>query len=160
MSEIRKRTIQGIAVGEKIATERTFTEEDLLHFADLTRDYNPVHFDERFAAAKNLPGRICHGLLVASMLTEIGGQIGWLASRMDLRFKGPVYLGDRITCELTVTEITEECRAAADVVFRNQDGIVVIDATVTGVLPGPEEKQVMEAMLAEGDPTNPLGSRG
>jgi acyl dehydratase len=146
-------------VGEKIATERTFTEEDMLHFADLTRDYNPVHFDERFAAAKDLPGRICHGLLVASMLTEIGGQIGWLASRMDLRFKAPVYLGDRIICELTVTEITEERRAAAYVVFRNQDGIVVIEATVTGVLPGTEEKQVMEAMLAEGDPTNRLGSR-
>jgi acyl dehydratase len=156
MSDIRNRSVQGIAVGDTFATERTFTESDVIAFADLTRDYNPVHFDERFAAAKHLSRRICHGLLVGSMLTELGGQIGWLASQMEFRFRAPVYVGDRITCEMTVTKIAQQGRAAATATFRNQDHVTVIEAGVTGLLPGPKERQVMQTMLAEGDPTNKL----
>ena len=156
MTEIRKRAITGFRVGEKIATQRTFTEADVVAFADLTRDYNPVHLDERFAAAKKFPKQICHGLLVGSMVTEIGGQIGWLASKIDFRFKAPVYVGDHITCELTIIEITQRGRARAEAIFRNQDDVPVMEAAVSGILPGPEEKQVLQTMLAEGDPTNGL----
>ena len=156
MTEIRRRAIKGFRAGEKIATQRTFTEADVVAFADLTRDYNPVHLDERFAAAKKFPKQICHGLLVGSMVTEMGGQIGWLASKIDFRFKAPVYVGDRITCELTIIEITQRGHARAEAIFRNQDDVTVIEAAVSGILPGPQEKQVLQTMLAEGDPTNRL----
>ena len=105
MSQIRNQTIQGLTVGKTFTVSRKFTEQDMITFADITRDYNPIHFDERFVAAKNLKGRICHGLLVGSLLTEIGGQIGWLASEMNFRFKKPVYFGDTIECSLTITKI-------------------------------------------------------
>lgn len=75
----RKKTIEGIKVGDTFSVSRKFSEKEMIQFAEITRDYNPVHFDERFTEAKNFKGRICHGLLVASMITEIGGQIGWLA---------------------------------------------------------------------------------
>src|SRR5260370_36959901 len=75
MSHIRKKAIAGLKPGDSFTVSRTFTEQDMLAFADLSRDYNPVHFDDRFADAKNFRGRICHGLLVASLATEIGGQI-------------------------------------------------------------------------------------
>ena len=105
MSKIRKRTIEGLRVGDSFTVSRTFTEEDVLKFSEITRDYNPVHFEDRFSAVKKFNGRICHGLLIASILTEIGGQIGWLASVMNFRFKRPVYLEDTITCNLTITEL-------------------------------------------------------
>lgn len=123
-------------------------------FAEMSRDYNPVHFDDRFAEVKNFRGRICHGLLVASLLTEIGGQIGWLASGMNFRFRKPVYFGDTIECRLTITELDDRNRAKAEAVFKNQQEEIVIEAHLTGIVPGSPEKRVMEAMLAEGDPTN------
>jgi 3-hydroxybutyryl-CoA dehydratase len=126
----------------------------MAEFAEVSRDYNPVHFDDRFAEVKGFTGRICHGLLVGSMLTEIGGQIGWLASGMNFRFKKPVYFGGAIACCLTITEVDERERAMADAVFMNQNGEVVIEASITGIVPGGAERRVLAAMMAEGDPTN------
>ncbi|UCH20752.1 MAG: MaoC family dehydratase [Deltaproteobacteria bacterium] len=157
MSDILKKTIQGLKVGDTFSITRAFSEADMVQFADITRDYNPVHFDDRFATVKRFSGRICHGLLIASMLTEIGGQIGWLASRMDFRFKKPVYYGDAIKCSLTITKIDEGGRAEAEAIFQNRDGVIVIEAFLTGILPGGKEKKVLKAMLAEGDPTNKAG---
>jgi len=156
MSEIRRRTISGLKVGDSFAVSRSFTEEEVNRFADLSRDYNPVHFEQRFTATKGFNGLICHGLLVASLLTEIGGQIGWLASQMQLRFKGPVYVGETVTCHFTISEIDGRGRATADVVYTNPQGNIVLEAVLKGILPGSEEKSVLEAMVAEGDPTNKL----
>ena len=150
MSQIRNQTIQGLSVGETFTVSRKFTEQDMKIFADITRDYNPIHFDNRFAAAKNLKGRICHGLLVGSLLTEIGGQIGWLASEMNFRFKKPVYFGDTIECSLTITEIDGRNRARAEVIYRNQDGAIVLEAELAGILPGDRERRILEAIVAGG----------
>jgi 3-hydroxybutyryl-CoA dehydratase len=154
MSYIREKTIAGLKQGDSFAVSRTFKEQDTAAFADLSRDYNPVHFDHRFAKVKDFQGRICHGLLVASLLTEIGGQIGWLASGMNFRFKKPVYFGETIECCLTITELDDRNRAKAEAVFKNQQNEVVMEAYLTGIIPGSSEKRVMEAMMAEGDPTN------
>jgi 3-hydroxybutyryl-CoA dehydratase len=151
---MRKQAIAGLKLGDSFSVSRTFTEQDTIAFADISGDYNPVHFDDRFANAKNFRSRICHGLLVASLATEIGGQIGWLASGMNFRFKKPVYFGDTIECSLTITNLDDRNRAKAEAVFKNQHNETVIEAQVTGIIPGPQERRVMEAMLAEGDPTN------
>jgi len=154
MSEIRDRAIQGIEVGDTFTVTRSFSQDDVLSFADITRDYNPVHFDKRFAAQKKFNGRICHGLLVGSLLTEIGGQIGWLASRMDFHFKRPVYFDDTITCSFTISEIGQNGKAKATAVYHNQAGDTVLEADLYGLLPGSPEQQIMSKMRAEGDPTN------
>jgi acyl dehydratase len=156
MTEIRNKTIQGLKLGETFTVQRTFTESDMLAFAEITRDYNPVHFDERFASSKKFAARICHGLLIASLITEIGGQIGWLASKMDFRFKKPVYFNDRIMCVLTITSIDEKNRAEAKAVFRNQHEDIVIEAELGGILPNQAERDILAQMVAEGDPTNKL----
>jgi acyl dehydratase len=151
MSYIRKKTIAGLKQGESFTISRTFTKRDTTAFADISRDYNPVHFDDRFAHVRNFHGRICHGLLVASILTEIGGQIGWLASEMNFRFKRPVYFGDTIECSFTITELGERNRAKAEAVFKNQHDEIVIEAYVAGIVPGSPEKRVMAIMMAEED---------
>ena len=156
MTVIRSETIAGLRTGDSFTVRRTFTEEDVTRFADLTRDYNPVHFDDRFAAAKQLRARVCHGLLVASLLTEVGGQIGWLASGMNFRFKRPVHFGDTITCTVTITDVQDGIKAKATARYLNQDGDVVLEGQLFGLLPGGPEKEVLETMLAEGDPTNKL----
>jgi len=156
MSHIRKSAVDGLTIGDTFTVTRTFTEADTTAFAEISRDYNPVHFDDRFAAVKHFRGRICHGLLVASLLTEIGGQIGWLASGMGFRFRKPVYFGDTVECRFTLTELDNRQRAEAEAVFRNQRGEIVLEATLSGILPGLAEKEVIGRMMAEGDPTNPI----
>jgi acyl dehydratase len=156
MSDIRKRTIRGLQVGDTFTISRRFTEEDVMMFADITRDYNAVHFDSRYSGAKNFRARICHGLLVGCMLTEVGGQIGWLASVMNFRFQQPVYFGETITCRFTITDIDEHRRASAEAVYLNQDGNIVLEAELKGILPDEAERRILNAMVAEGDPTNKL----
>ena len=93
------------------------------------------------------------------MLTEIGGQIGVLASRMEFVFKKPVYFGDTVRCRWIFTEINKEGRAKAEVEFRNQDEIIVLIATVEGIIPGVRERAILKAMVEEGDPTNKLSRK-
>ena len=156
MSEIRSRTIGGLQAGDTFTVSRRFSEKDVITFADITRDYNAVHFDLRFSGAKAFNDRICHGLLIGSMLTEIGGQIGWLASAMNFKFRQPVYLGDTVTCRFTITEIDTRLRAFAEAIYFNQNGDVVLTATLEGILPDAAERRILKAMMDEGDPTNKI----
>lgn len=149
MSEIRIKAAAGLKAGDTFTVKRNFTKKETESFGDVTKDYNPVHYDKRFTEAKNLNGLICHGLLVASLITEIGGQIGWLASGMDFRFKKPVYFGDTITCSFTLTEINERGKAKGEAVYINQYGIVVLEAVLTGIVPGSKEKKVLKTMMEE-----------
>jgi len=156
MSSMRMKAVEGISVGDVFTTSRTFTEKEVMDFAKITRDYNPVHFDDRFADAMKFSGKICHGLLVAGMVTEIGGQLGWLATEMDFKFQKAVYFGDTITLELTIIDIDENGLATSKAVFTNQNGAVVLEALVKGFAPGEPGKHIIQAMLAEGDPTNKI----
>jgi len=160
MTSMRMKAVNGIQVGDQFRVTRTFTEQDVIDFAETTRDYNPVHFEDRFVKVKNFRGRICHGLLVGSLLTEIGGQLGWLATEMNFKFKKPVYVGDTITCELTITKMNARGLGEAKVVFTHSDGTVVIEAEVKGNLPGEPERKVLNQMMEEGDPTNLIGTEG
>lgn len=88
MQQLRQRAIEGLAVGDEFVVTRIFTTDEILQFAHLSRDYNPVHLDEPYARLRNFKAPVSHGLLTASLLTEIGGQIGWLASDVPLQAAG------------------------------------------------------------------------
>jgi acyl dehydratase len=87
-------------------------------------------------------------------LTQIGGQIGWLATVMNFRFKQPVYFDETITCRFTITDIDERRRARAKAIYFNQEGSIVLEAELEGILPDESERRILDAMVAEGDPTN------
>jgi len=143
--------------GSAVRFRRVFTERDLRAFGRLTRDYNPVHYELRFARRKGFPRRICHGMLVGSMVCEPGGQWAWLASGMSFRFLRPVYVGDVVTCALTIRELDAHGRARAEAVFTNQRGELVMRGELTGRLPVGDDRRLLRRMLEQGDPTNPLG---
>jgi acyl dehydratase len=147
MNPIRKKTIGGLKQNVSFMVSRKFSEQDMLAFADITRDYNPVHLDDRFAGAKGFADRICHGLLAASIITEIGGQIGWLATGMDFRFKKPVYFGDTVTCHFTIVSVDDKGRAIAEAEYLNQNGSKVIEAVITGILPNEEERNILAHLI-------------
>ena len=147
MNDIRRRTVAGLSAGDTFTLTRTFTEADVQAFTAVTRDHNPVHSNQDFIALKGFRDRICHGLLVGGMITEVGGQIGWLASGMSFRFKKPIYFDDTITCRFTLTAVDRKNRAEADAVFTNQHGEIVLEASLFGVLPNAPERQVLKTLL-------------
>ncbi|WP_411967437.1 MaoC/PaaZ C-terminal domain-containing protein [Haloferax sp. YSSS75] len=88
------------AEGETIVRERTFTREEVQTFADLSRDEQPIHTDP------DDEGRlVVHGLLTATLPTQIGGELEVLARSMEFDFLTPVYTGETIRCEVTMTAV-------------------------------------------------------
>jgi acyl dehydratase len=154
MKSPRERAAEGLQVGDRFTIVRCFTEDDIRQFAQISRDYNPVHCDARYAELRRFKAPITHGLLTASLVTEIGGQIGWLATGMSFEFKRPVYPGEQITCHWLIADIDERGHAKAEVRILNALGVTVLEATTTGMLPGTEERERLRQMLAEGDFTN------
>jgi len=153
---IRIRAVRGLKEGDQFFYIRQFTQEETSSFGDMTRDYNPVHYDLRWAELKGFKDLICHGLLVGSMICEFGGQVGWLATGMSFKFIKPVYFGDTIGCEVTVTKIADNGRAEAEASFTNQNGEKVCRAHLTGRIPLNPERKLLKQMTDEGDPTNRL----
>ncbi|WP_095133347.1 MaoC family dehydratase [Pseudomonas sp. Irchel s3h14] len=160
MISFRQRAAKGLQVGDSFTVSRHFSEEDIQRFANISRDYNPVHFDASFAEARGFRAPVSHGLLTASLVTEIGGQIGWLASGMTFHFNKPVYAGDTITCHWLITGIDEKDRATAAITMTNEDDIIVLEAQTSGVVPGVKGREILTQMLCEGDPTNGVTALG
>ncbi|HNR89829.1 MAG TPA: MaoC family dehydratase [Spirochaetota bacterium] len=156
MTSWRQQATEGIAPGMTVRFSRTFTQEETNTFGDITRDYNPVHYDERFAKQKGFTDLIFHGLLVGGMVCELGGQVGWLATGMKFLFKRPVYFGDTVTCEITVRTVDENGFAVADARFTNQSGDEVLEAKISGLVPAAQDRALLATMISEGDPTNKI----
>lgn len=154
---LRKKAAHGLKTGDTFVIKRTFSREETIAFGDLTRDYNPVHYDGRWTRAKGFDGLICHGLLVGGMICEFGGQVGWLASGMEFKFIRPVYFGDTIDCRITLTRVESNGRAEAEGLFFNEDGTQVAHVLLKGILPNGGEKEILSQMMGEGDPTNRIG---
>jgi acyl dehydratase len=119
--------------GAVYRVERTFTAADVERFAAVSKDTQPRHVDPESGPP------MVHGLLTATLLTEIGGDLEVLAHTMDLSFRRPVYAGDTVTCTWTTGRVTERAGEdrvdiVADVVCRNASGETVLSATVEGVV--------------------------
>jgi len=122
-----------IQVGQTFIFRRTFTEGDVANFCGVTGDYNPYHIDDTFAQSSFFGRRIIPGLLTASMITHIGGMIGFLATDMEFQFVASVYIDDTITCTITFTEKDEAKRLMRAVAtYINQDGTEVLLAKFSG----------------------------
>ena len=75
---------------------------------------------------------------------------------MEFRFLRPVYFGETITCRITIEDVDERNFARAEGTFTNQDDQKVLEATLTGFIPGAREMKVLANMMVEGDPANKL----
>ena len=105
-------TLNELAVGQSASRTRTVTEADLIAFADVSGDHNPVHLDEAYAQTTPFKGRIAHGMLSAAWISALlAGELpgpGAIYLSQSLSFKRPVRIGDEVTITLTVTAIDAE----------------------------------------------------
>ena len=128
-----REALDATFVGQTFTFRRTFTDGDVALFCGVTGDYNPYHQDAAFAK-ESFYGRLTiPGLLTGSMLTHIGGLLGFLATEMSFEYVAPVYVGDTITCTVTVLEKDKpRRRVECGVDFVNGEGVQVLRARFAG----------------------------
>jgi 3-hydroxybutyryl-CoA dehydratase len=147
MSQLSNFTFDELSLGQKASFTKQVTEQDVVLFAAVSGDVNPVHLDEAFAAKTMFGGRIAHGMLSGAVISaalamELPGP-GVIYLGQTLRFTRPVRIGDEVTAQLEVTEKREGkgiVKLACEVV--NQDGKVVVSGEATVL--APVEKIIME----------------
>ena len=124
------------------SASRTITETDVVMFAGLTGDYNPLHTDKTFAEKTPFGQRIAHGMLSAAVSTGLAQNLGVFGGttlalmEQTFRFKAPVFFGDTIHMTLIVDRLTPSSKGGKGVVhFKSdvikQDGTVVVEGTWT-----------------------------
>ncbi|MBL4608083.1 MAG: MaoC family dehydratase [Pseudomonadales bacterium] len=131
MSKLSNKTYNEISVGDKASYTKTISEKDVILFAHVSGDINPVHLDEDFAKSTPFGGRIVHGILTASLIsaavaTELPGP-GSIYLGQSLKFKRPVFIDDTLTVELEIKEKTDKRqRILIDCKISNQEGKIVV----------------------------------
>jgi len=121
-----------VSVGQKAQRALTVTEAHVRTFAELTGDYNPLHFDEVFAAGTRFGRRVVQGglttgLLHALVATDLPGP-GTVFLSQNWKFTAPVFIGDTITAEAEVKSVhAAKPVTQLGVTVRRQDGEVVLE---------------------------------
>ncbi len=112
--ESKDITIENISVGDSVSFERSWTEKDVLDFALLSGDYNPLHTDENYAAETQFKKRVVHGFLVGSSISCLIGMYlpgkRSLYLSQSLLFKKPVFIGDEVVVSGKVLNISLSTR--------------------------------------------------
>ena len=106
--------LEDLIVGMTASFAKTITEADIVMFAGISGDTNPVHIHEEFGAATPFKSRVVHGMLSASLLSTVFGTKlpgpGAIYLQQNLRFKAPVRIGNTVTAIATITEIIADKR--------------------------------------------------
>jgi acyl dehydratase len=120
------------AVGQRASRSLTLTANHVKKFAELSGDYNPLHFDESFAAKTKfgrlvVQGGLTTGLLHALVAMDLPGP-GTVFLSQDWKFTAPVYIGDTITAEAEVTSVHgSKPVTGLKIQVKRQDGETVLE---------------------------------
>lgn len=109
MHELHGYYIEDLDVGMTDSYGKTVTDADVVMFAGISGDTNPVHINEGFAEGTRFKGRIAHGMLAASFIsTVLGTRLpgpGCIYLSQTLTFRSPVKVGDTVLARVTVTAV-------------------------------------------------------
>ncbi len=125
-------SVLGIKVGDKASFSKTVSNDDIVGFAKITGDENPLHLDDLYASKTRFKGRIAHGMLSAGFISAaLGTKLAPLATvvylSQQLRFQRPVKVGDTITADCEVTAVQPDRRfLTVKTNCTNQDGEEVV----------------------------------
>lgn len=129
-----------LKVGDSASITKTFSDEDVITFANLTGDNNPIHLDEEYAENSRFKKRLVHGILVSGLISAVlGMQVpgpGCIYINQTINFRAPVFLEDRITATVKVKSVREDKPIVVlETVCTNQDNVVVIDGEAVLLVP-------------------------
>jgi acyl dehydratase len=124
--------IEDFEPGQHVTFTKTFTEEDVQRFIEITGDVNPLHVDEKFAAGTRFGRRVLHGMLTASILSTMVGMLmpgsGAIYRSQTIRFLLPVHIGETVTAHFVVKSVDRaKHRLTIDSWIENEQGQRVLE---------------------------------
>lgn len=130
---------EDLSVGMREVLSKTVMASDVVGFAEVSGDRNPVHLSEHFAAKTPFKTRIAHGLYTASLISAVLGTRlpgpGAIYISQTLNFKAPVRIGDVVDVTVEVVELIGEKRRARIHCECAVDGKVVLDGEALIMVP-------------------------
>jgi 3-hydroxybutyryl-CoA dehydratase len=130
MLALRILCFEDLSIGQTESFSKTVSSSDVVGFAEVTGDRNPIHLSEHFAAQSAFGTRIAHGLYTASLISALLGTRlpgpGAIYISQTLNFRAPVRIGDKVVVTATVAELLPEksrarltcaCRVGNDIVL-------------------------------------------
>jgi len=107
---------EDLSVGQEASLSNTVSEANIVAFAEISGDRNPVHLDADYAATTVFKERIAHGMLSAAYISAVFGMKlpgpGAIYISQTLKFKAPVKIGDTVVTTVKVAELVPEKRRA------------------------------------------------
>ena len=138
---IQERKYEEINLGDRAEYSRTVTQNEVLLFAGLSGDHNPIHLDADYARGTRFGQRIAHGMLSACFISTIFGTIlpgkNTVYLSQELKFTKPVFLGDTVTAIARVVGKDDHRRILEmETMVVNQRDEEVIQGKARVMLPG------------------------
>src|SRR5262245_4586885 len=144
LQPLRTLFFEDLSVGMTERLEKTVASSDVVGFAQLTGDRNPIHLSEHFAAKTSFRTRIAHGLYTASLISAVLGTRlpgpGAVYISQTLNFRAPVKIGDTVTVIVTVAELIPEKSRARLACVCEVKGEVVLDGEALVKVPSAQAK--------------------
>jgi 3-hydroxybutyryl-CoA dehydratase len=139
IQEFQTLYFEDLKLGMRETLRKTVENEDVIGFAELSGDRNPIHLSDHFARKTRFGGRIVHGLYTASLISAVIGMRlpgpGAVYISQTLNFRGPVKIGDVVEVNVEVIELIEKGRRVRLKCECLVDGKMVLDGE--GVLSAP-----------------------
>ena len=133
------KTFADLVVGMTVSIQNTVSEQDVIDFARVSGDHNPLHMDEAYAKTTQFGGRIAHGALSASYISAVLGNDlpgpGAVFLELNLKFVRPVRIGDTVTSTAEVTEMVERGYRVKLAVKGEVNGKTVMRGEATVMVP-------------------------
>lgn len=106
--------IEDLEVGMSATYGKTITEADVVLFAGISGDDNPIHIDEEYASGTRFKGRVVHGMFLAGLISCVVGTRlpgpGAIYMGQTLKFRSPVRIGETVRVVATVSAVDRERR--------------------------------------------------
>jgi 3-hydroxybutyryl-CoA dehydratase len=153
MEEKHGYYLEDLSAGMTNIYAKTVTEADIVMFAGISGDTNPVHLDAHFADQTPFKGRIAHGMLSASFIsTVLGTRLpgpGCIYLSQTLKFRAPVKAGDTVTARVTVKDVDQKSkRIILETICTVDETVVIVGEAVLMV------SRRAEIAAASGKPAN------
>ena len=131
--------LEDLSVGTTASFAKTVTDADIVLYAGVSGDTNPVHIDEDYAAGTQFKGRIAHGMLTASFISAVLGSImpgpGAVYLSQTLRFKAPVRPGQTVRAQARVTAIDPQRKRVTLETTCTVAGATVVEGEALVIVP-------------------------
>jgi len=139
LNELNGYFLEDLTVGMTAVYAKTITDTDIVMFAGISGDTNPVHLNQDYASATMFKTRIAHGMLSAGFIsTVLGTKLpgpGCIYLSQNLKFKAPVRVGDTVVARVTITDIVPEKKRVTLKTVCSVGETVIIDGEAVVMVP-------------------------